>query len=107
MPVYIDLTEFLSSPHRTGIQRVAGAVCRWWQAEEELIPVKLSASQRLVALPAHACEIISDYFAAEPSQVDASRRLIASMSSHAEVEGRDVEPGDQAQQRGLTATLLR
>src|SRR4051794_5515103 len=90
MAIYVDLTEFLASPHRTGIQRVGGELCRWWRAEEELIPVKLSASQKLVALPAHARQAVSDYFSAGPSQLDATRARILDMSNDAEREGREV-----------------
>jgi glycosyltransferase involved in cell wall biosynthesis len=62
MSVFVDLTEFLTHPHRTGIQRVAGELCRSWPDSIPLRPVKLVHGRGLVELPASVLQCIAEYF---------------------------------------------
>jgi glycosyltransferase involved in cell wall biosynthesis len=60
MSFYIDLTEFLTNPITTGIQRIAGEICRYLPPNAA-IPIRLS-SDRYVALPPDLIEVIGGYF---------------------------------------------
>src|SRR5829696_6013533 len=62
MRYYIDLTEFLAEPHRTGIQRVGGELCRRWP-DGQLTPTVLRDG-RLLEMPAATLRVITDYFEA-------------------------------------------
>ena len=42
MSLYIDLSEFLSNPIKTGIQRISGEICRYLPSGSAL-PMRLSA----------------------------------------------------------------
>jgi glycosyltransferase involved in cell wall biosynthesis len=60
MPFFIDLTEFVHRPHRSGIQRLGRELCRYWPG---LIPAFLHGG-RLVALPPETLEHMDGFFAA-------------------------------------------
>jgi glycosyltransferase involved in cell wall biosynthesis len=80
MSLYIDLSEFLQNPITTGIQRIAGEICKYLPARSA-IPVRLHA-RAYVALPPALIEVIGRHFGDESrSGVDEIRRLGA-------VEGR-------------------
>lgn len=64
MRALIDLTEFLTSPHRTGIQRVCGELCRAWPARVEVTPVKITRAFGMVALPQETMDVMRSYFEA-------------------------------------------
>lgn len=61
MSLYIDLSEFLANPIRTGIQRIAGEMCRHLPPGVA-VPVRLS-SGGYVALPEKLIRAIGNYFA--------------------------------------------
>jgi hypothetical protein len=46
MSIYIDITEFMKRPHRTGIQRVTGELCRYWPAAVTAYPVWVRSKWR-------------------------------------------------------------
>lgn len=60
MSLYIDLSEFLSVPMKTGIQRIGGEICRY-APPNTLKPVRLH-SDRYVALPPALIDAIGRYF---------------------------------------------
>lgn len=60
MSLYIDLTEFLECPIKTGIQRIAGEICRYLPPDSA-IPVRLH-SDRYVALPTCLIQAVGTYF---------------------------------------------
>ena len=60
MSLYIDLTEFLANPIKTGIQRITGEICRYLPVDA-LIPLRLSSSG-YVALPPDLIRSISRHF---------------------------------------------
>jgi glycosyltransferase involved in cell wall biosynthesis len=74
MSLYIDLTELLSNPVRTGIQRVTGEICRYLPPKAAT-PVRLHGD-RLVALPPALIQIVGSYFReASESAAEEIRRL--------------------------------
>jgi glycosyltransferase involved in cell wall biosynthesis len=50
VPTFIDLTEFLNNPIRTGIQRVVREILSNWPSNQELIAVDYTASDGLVGV---------------------------------------------------------
>lgn len=74
MSLYIDLTEFLGSLRKTGIERIAGEICRYLPVDAA-IPVRLHLN-RYVALPPALIQIIGAYFGdASESTAAEIRRL--------------------------------
>src|ERR1700730_10973076 len=62
MSVYVDLSEFLDRPLRTGIQRVTAELCAQWPDPTELIPVRITRDTRMVRLSGDTVSTIKDYF---------------------------------------------
>jgi len=60
MSLYVDLSEFLGNPIKTGIQRVLGEMCRYLPPEM-IIPVRFE-SERYVALSPALIGAIGRYF---------------------------------------------
>jgi glycosyltransferase involved in cell wall biosynthesis len=60
MNLYIDLTEFLGNPRKTGIERISGEMCRYLPPNSA-IPVRLHAG-RYVAFPPALIDVIGGYF---------------------------------------------
>ena len=89
MSLYIDLSEFLTNPVTTGIQRIAGEMCRHLPANSA-IPVRVH-SGGYVALSPSLIGVIGKYFMdASPSGAAEIRRLGAGESGSAI----RVAPGD-------------
>ena len=60
MSLFLDLSQFLADPMRTGIQRIGGEICRYLP-RNAAIPVRLH-SGRLLALPPELIDAIAGYF---------------------------------------------
>jgi glycosyltransferase involved in cell wall biosynthesis len=76
MSFYVDLSEFLANPIRTGIQRIAGEMCRYLP-DGRAIPVRLSA-RGLVALEPALIRAIGSHFGdASDASLSEIRRLTA------------------------------
>ncbi len=60
MSLYMDLSEFLTNPIRTGIQRISGEICRYLPANA-VVPIRI-AGGRYVALPKELIGVIGRYF---------------------------------------------
>ena len=74
MSLYIDLSEFLTNPITTGIQRIAGEMCKH-APPNTLIPVRLH-TEGYVALPGALIDVIGLQFrAASQAGVDEIHRL--------------------------------
>ena len=84
MKVFVDLTEFLASQNRTGIQRVCGQMCRHWPGAEPLTPVKLRSDGRLVQLPPETLGLIREYFEVSDSRANGLQDRLAEVSRNAE-----------------------
>jgi glycosyltransferase involved in cell wall biosynthesis len=89
MSLYIDLTEFLAVPMKTGIQRIEGELCRY-SPPEALIPVRLH-SGRYVRLSTALIGAIGGYFrnASELGIAEIHRLSVAETSSPIEVTSED------------------
>jgi glycosyltransferase involved in cell wall biosynthesis len=61
MSLYVDLSEFLINPIRSGIQRIAGEMCRHLPLDS-VIPVRLWG-EGYIALPPELIRVIGSYFA--------------------------------------------
>jgi glycosyltransferase involved in cell wall biosynthesis len=87
MGVFVDLTEFLASPHRTGIQRVSGELCCHWPADVSLTPVRLSETGRLLIMPNETLGIIRQYFGASGDDLTHVEERLTELSRRAESSG--------------------
>lgn len=77
-PILFDLTEFMGTPLRTGIQRVCFEILARWRGPRPLQPVRLNGDGRVQLLPEETVQAITAYFQAAPPQREASRlRLVA------------------------------
>ncbi len=84
MTVYVDLTEFMTIPRRTGIQRVAGELCRFWPQGHELIPVVLSKRGGYAVLPNPALHLIRRFFDSDDATLrDELTASVRAMSAEA------------------------
>jgi glycosyltransferase involved in cell wall biosynthesis len=79
MSFYIDLSEFLGNPITTGIQRIAGEICKYLPPNTA-IPVRLHASE-FVALPPALIEAIGRHFG------DVTRSGVGEINRLGAVEG--------------------
>src|SRR6516162_8787402 len=84
MSLYIDISEFLSSPHRTGIQRVTGELIWHWPRGYPMAAVMITRDARMVRLPENAVAVIKDYFGSTEHQVSGFLAQIESMRAAAE-----------------------
>ena len=91
MKVFVDLTEFLASQSRTGIQRVSGQLCRHWPGAEPLTPVKLRRDGRLVQLSPETLGFIREYFEVSDSRTNGLQDRLAEVSRNAESSGETLE----------------
>ena len=65
-PVFIDISEFIKSPARTGIQRVVREILSHWPSAHPLVPVELDpATLEMVRVDPQALQRALD-FAADP-----------------------------------------
>ncbi|MGI0135190.1 MAG: hypothetical protein ACREBW_09570, partial [Candidatus Micrarchaeaceae archaeon] len=112
MSLYIDLTEFLAKPITTGIQRVAGEICKHLPPETA-VPVRLH-SRRYTAFSPDLIQTIGMHFA-NPSEsgIAEIRRLGAiERGSRIQISERDtvlvpelfIDPGRIAFFRDMTQT---
>jgi glycosyltransferase involved in cell wall biosynthesis len=74
--VLFDITEFVSAPHRTGIQRVTLETALRWPQPGELVPVLFRAGQGFCFLPDSIWETMERYFAADPNQAREAANLL-------------------------------
>jgi glycosyltransferase involved in cell wall biosynthesis len=86
---FIDLSEFLANPVRTGIQRVVGEVCRNWPAGAEKTIVKIGPQGQLVKVDSAVQQAIVDYFSSTSGQKATAR--IRSLADHADQCGRRIQ----------------
>jgi glycosyltransferase involved in cell wall biosynthesis len=76
MSLYIDLTEFLASLRRSGIERISGEICKHAPAES-LIPIRHN-SDRYLSLPVPLINLVGKYFRDNSgSEASEIRRLAA------------------------------
>ena len=97
MRVLIDLTEFFSRPHRTGIQRVCGELCRFLPSEYAVTLVKLTKAGRLVVLPTESLSLMRQYFEACAADIPRLNDALNLAADKAEMsaEAVDCRTGDK------------
>lgn len=83
MSLYIDLSEFLGNPIKTGIQRVLGEMCRYLPPEI-VIPVRFE-SGRYVALSPALISAIARYFVDASEAAAAEIRRLGGLQSGLDV----------------------
>ncbi len=90
MSLYIDLTEFLTNPVTTGIQRIEGEICRYLPPGAA-IPVRLDAGS-WIAFPPALIDAIARYFEDPGESGIAEIRRIGAVrnGSVVEVSQRDI-----------------
>ncbi|MBA3669039.1 MAG: glycosyltransferase [Sphingomonas sp.] len=96
-PVYCDITELVSNPIRTGIQRVAREVIRNWDGDRPLRLCRFDRARKgLVELPSEV-----NYYLLEPDDVTRS-------ASASELQSRlsDVIASREGNEVGLDATIF-
>lgn len=88
MKLYLDLTEFLRNPIKSGIQRIVGEICRNLPPNA-MIPVRFHEA-RYVALPPELPEAIGRHFGdCTQSTLAEIRRLSGAGSGSIELSGDD------------------
>lgn len=60
--IYIDLTEFINNPCKTGIQRVCNEIIKYWPNQEVLNPILIDNESRLMIMPHKLLNLINMYF---------------------------------------------
>src|SRR5688500_16618510 len=79
MRYFIDLTEFCTRPHRTGIQRVGCEICRCWPGD---LTLAFLYEDRLVELPVDAASLIDQYFRSGPDAVEVLGKRITDLTKN-------------------------
>jgi glycosyltransferase involved in cell wall biosynthesis len=72
-PILYDLSEFLGSLLRSGVQRVVFQVARHWPIPGQLVPIRVDDDGRLLVLPARVFDLMAVYFGARPGKPESAR----------------------------------
>lgn len=94
MKVHVDLTEFVTSPHRTGIQRVTAEVCLRWPDPSQLVPVLVTSEESMVALPERVLSLMREYFECSgsgDSLANSIRETALQSKSNRQIESSEME----------------
>jgi glycosyltransferase involved in cell wall biosynthesis len=59
---YIDLTEFVNNPCKTGIQRVCNEIIKHWPIQDILTPILIDNESNLLVLPFKLLNLINLFF---------------------------------------------
>lgn len=65
--IYIDLTEFIKTPCKTGIQRVCNEIIKHWPKTETLTPILIDNESNLLVLPLKILNLINLFFEKDDS----------------------------------------
>jgi glycosyltransferase involved in cell wall biosynthesis len=96
--ILLDLTEFITRPNRTGIQRVCQEIVSHWEVDCPLVPVRVGPDGRMRLLPEDTFATMATYFrAAGPAGETALRRLRA----YGEEPGRELSSDEVLTYRAL------
>jgi glycosyltransferase involved in cell wall biosynthesis len=74
--ILFDLSDFLSVPLRTGIQRVCYEIIRSWPKSSELAPASIDRWGRLFVLPRSVLDLIVEFFQTPVDALQPIRRKI-------------------------------
>ena len=78
--MYLDISQFISHPYKTGIQRVLYEVLNTWKNKEPLIPIFINEKSETNILPCKVIELIKSYFQQENNSIEATAIEIKSFS---------------------------
>lgn len=95
-----DLSEFLATLLRGGIQRVVFQVARHWPVAGQLAPVRIADDGRIHALPARVFDLMAVYFGATPGNPETAREELWRLSHL----GRPLKAGELSRYAGLLCT---
>ena len=78
--IYLDISQFISHPYKTGIQRVLYEVLNTWKNKEQLVPIFINEKSETNILPYKVIELIKSYFQQENNSIEATAIEIKSFS---------------------------
>jgi len=78
--IYLDISQFISHPYKTGIQRVLYEVLNTWKNKEPLVPIFINEKSETNILPYKVIELIQSYFQQENYSIEATALEIKSFS---------------------------
>lgn len=78
--IYLDISQFISHPYKTGIQRVLYEVLNTWKNKEPLVPIFINEKSETNILPYKVIELIQSYFQQENNSIEATALEIKSFS---------------------------
>lgn len=78
--IYLDISQFISHPYKTGIQRVLYEVLNTWKTKEPLVPIFINEKSETNILPYKVIELIQSYFQQENNSIEATAIEIKSFS---------------------------
>jgi|688.fasta_scaffold22883_4 glycosyltransferase involved in cell wall biosynthesis len=78
--IYLDISQFISHPYKTGIQRVLYEVLNTWKTKEQLVPIFINEKSETNILPYKVIELIQSYFQQENNTIEATSIKIKSFS---------------------------
>jgi len=78
--IYLDISQFISHPYKTGIQRVLYEVLNTWKNKEPLVPIFINEKSETNILPYKVIKLIQSYFQQENNSIEATALEIKSFS---------------------------
>ena len=78
--IYLDISQFISHPYKTGIQRVLYEILNTWKNKEPLIPIFINEKSETNILPHKVIDLIKSYFQQENNSIEATAIEIKSFS---------------------------
>ena len=78
--IYLDISQFISHPYKTGIQRVLYEILNTWKNKEPLIPIFINEKSEVNILPHKVIDLIKSYFQQENNSIEATAIEIKSFS---------------------------
>jgi glycosyltransferase involved in cell wall biosynthesis len=69
-PILYDMTQFMDSQVRSGVQRVLWQIACHWPVAGQLVPVRIDADGQLFVLPARVFDLMATYLGARPGNPD-------------------------------------
>jgi glycosyltransferase involved in cell wall biosynthesis len=79
--IYLDISQFISHPYKTGIQRVLYEVLNTWKTKEPLVPIFINEKSETNILPHKVIDLIKSYFQQENNAIEATAIEIKSFSN--------------------------
>jgi len=81
--IYLDLSELMAAPLRTGIQRIEREAIRHWPGPASLVPCCVDSGGHLARLPQAVLDVLCAEDNGSPAAREAERRMLASLAAAA------------------------